>query len=337
MTILLEYKEKLKKFYEGNGMYVNATVRFVMALVVFFFINGSIGGSGKVGSAVVQLLLSAVCAFLPMNFMLVLAACMILLFSLSISLEITAFFGAIFVVMFLLYFRFTPKYAIIVLLTPIAFALKIPYVIPLCLGLLTTPITIIPMSIGIFVYNALYFIEMNTTSISGSGESQKISYTITEILKNQTTFILIIAFAATAYLVYLVRRMAIDHAWAIAIAVGTLCDFLILLVGKIALDASYGILGLILGTIVSVAVAFFIRFFAFNVDYSRVEKVQFEDEEYYYYVKAVPKVTIAGREKTVKRIHTATGTFSNETVKDIRSQTSGIPMSELEEIDLDKI
>lgn len=336
MTILLEYKEKIKKFYEGNGMYVNAAVRFVMALVVFFSINNMIGGSGKLGSAVVQLILSAVCAFLPMNFMLLLAALMILLFSLSLSLELTAFFGALFVIMFLLYFRFTPKYAFIVLLTPIAFALKIPYVIPLCLGLLATPVTIIPMSIGVFVYNALSFIKQNTGSISGSGESQKISYTITEILKNQTTFILIIAFAATLCLVYIVRRMALDHAWSIAITVGALCDFLVLLVGKLALNTSYGILGLVLGTVVSVGLAFFVKFFAFNVDYSRVEKVQFEDDEYYYYVKAVPKVTISGREKTVKRIHTKTEAFSKETVRDVRSQTTGIPLSELEEIDLDK-
>lgn len=35
---------------------------------------------------------------------------------------------------------------------------------------------------------------------------------------------------------------------------------------------------------------FLIEFLCFNLDYSRTEKVQFEDDEYYYYVKAVPKV-----------------------------------------------
>ena len=47
-----------------------------------------------------------------------------------------------------------------------------------------------------------------------------------------------------------------------------------------------------------------IEFFAFHVDYSRVEKVQFEDDEYYYYVKAVPKITVAMPSKTVKKINT---------------------------------
>ena len=31
--------------------------------------------------------------------------------------------------------------------------------------------------------------------------------------------------------------------------------------------------------------------------------IQFEDDEYFYYVKAVPKVTVTAPEKTVKRIN----------------------------------
>jgi len=41
----------------------------------------------------------------------------------------------------------------------------------------------------------------------------------------------------------------------------------------------------------------------FGVDYGRTENVQFEDDEYYYYVKAVPKMTVAVQAKTVKRIN----------------------------------
>ena len=41
----------------------------------------------------------------------------------------------------------------------------------------------------------------------------------------------------------------------------------------------------------------------FAVDYSRTEHLQFEDDEYYYYIKAVPKVSLAAEEKTIKRIN----------------------------------
>ena len=35
--------------------------------------------------------------------------------------------------------------------------------------------------------------------------------------------------------------------------------------------------------------------------------MQFEDDEYYYYVKAVPKMTVAAPEKTVKKINSQVG------------------------------
>ena len=40
-----------------------------------------------------------------------------------------------------------------------------------------------------------------------------------------------------------------------------------------------------------------------SLDYSRVEHVQFEDDEYYYYVKAVPKASVPVEDKQVKQIN----------------------------------
>ena len=43
-------------------------------------------------------------------------------------------------------------------------------------------------------------------------------------------------------------------------------------------------------------------FFVHNVDYSRTERLEFEDDEYYYYVKAVPKMTISQAQREIKTI-----------------------------------
>jgi hypothetical protein len=56
-----------------------------------------------------------------------------------------------------------------------------------------------------------------------------------------------------------------------------------------------------LGMIVSAGIAEVLVFFFFNMDYSRIESVQFQDDDYYYYVKAVPKVTLAAKSHTVQR------------------------------------
>ncbi len=60
---------------------------------------------------------------------------------------------------------------------------------------------------------------------------------------------------------------------------------------------------LILGSVLAVLIGLVLELFLFSVDYARCESLQYEDDEYYYYVKAVPKVTITSPEKTVKRIN----------------------------------
>ena len=121
---------------------------------------------------------------------------------------------------------------------------------------------------------------------------------------NGAMLIIIAAFAVTVIMVYLIRKLSVDYAWTIAIVSGALLDIVILMVGDLIYDANFSIGGVILGSIAAMAAAFVVQFFRFNLDYSRTEKVQFEDDEYYYYVKAVPKMTVATPEKKVKKITT---------------------------------
>ena len=62
--------------------------------------------------------------------------------------------------------------------------------------------------------------------------------------------------------------------------------------------------GLIIAILLSAAVAGVYHFFVFAVDYSRTEFVQFEDDDYYYYVKAVPKIAVTKPDVKVQKINT---------------------------------
>ena len=46
---------------------------------------------------------------------------------------------------------------------------------------------------------------------------------------------------------------------------------------------------LLIQTLLSVVVGTVLEFFVFGGDYTRTERLEYEDDEYYYYVKAVPK------------------------------------------------
>ena len=63
------------------------------------------------------------------------------------------------------------------------------------------------------------------------------------------------------------------------------------------------ILDSILSFILSVVILEVLQFFRSVIDYSRVENLQFEDDEYYYYVKAVPKISVSEEDINVKKIN----------------------------------
>ena len=61
------------------------------------------------------------------------------------------------------------------------------------------------------------------------------------------------------------------------------------------------------GNLLAAVVGFVLEFLFMDLDYSRTEYVQFEDDEYFYYVKAVPKKMVTTSEKTIKEFTGFTG------------------------------
>ena len=84
--------------------------------------------------------------------------------------------------------------------------------------------------------------------------------------------------------------------------------YVVILVGDLKYQTMVEIPALIIGSLLALAVGLVLQFFVFNVDYTRTEKVQFEDDEYYYYVKAIPKNTVSLADRKVKKIKGQNGT-----------------------------
>ena len=63
------------------------------------------------------------------------------------------------------------------------------------------------------------------------------------------------------------------------------------------------VFSLIIYTVVAVLVGIILEFFVFGGDYTRTERLEYEDDDYYYYVKAVPKALVATSERSIKKIN----------------------------------
>lgn len=313
MTTLLVVKQYIKNFISKYEVYLKPLMKLILALASLMMINSKIGYMHRLDNISIVLIVALMCSFMPMNFIIFVAAVFTVLHLYALSLECAAIALVLFLVLFLLYFRFSPKDTLVVLLTPMCFVLKIPYAVPLTMGLIGTPASAISVGCGVIVSYLISYIADSATALSGMDTEDiitKVRYIVDGLLNNKELLLTIFAFAVTIVIVYLIKRMSINYAWTIAMIAGAIVDVMILLVGDLMFDTNVSIIGIIIGTVFSMLIAKVVEFFAFHVDYSRVEKVQFEDDEYYYYVKAVPKITVATPSKTVKRINTPKKRYS---------------------------
>jgi len=307
MTNLLVIKEQLIKIYARFEAYITPALKFLTMLLTLIIINSSVGFMNKLKNPAIVLIVALLSSFLPLNVMILLAALFIVLHMYALSLECAIVVGLVFLLMFVLYFRFTPKDSIAVLLTPLCFALKIPYVMPLSMGFVGGPLSCISVSCGVVVYYILNYVKNNSEQLSGSDDAENamsgFKYVIDSLIKNETMLLMVVAFSITVILVYMIKRLSMNYSWRIALGAGAIVNLLIVFIGSLSMDADISAVGAILGMLVSVLFVLILQFFIFNVDYSRTEYVQFEDDEYYYYVKAIPKLSLEVPQVKVKRIN----------------------------------
>lgn len=304
MTDLLEIKEKLKSFYGKYDIYLIPLFKFIMALCVFSVINGNIGYMERINSLPITLALALACAILPMNVMILLSCLMILLHLYALALEVAAVGLALFLLMACLYFRFAPKDGIYAILTPLCLHFNLGPVMPVAAGLKGNVCSVLSVLCGTVIWYFLDGVKQNAQALANSSEdaafTAKFTAALHPVIDNKELYLVFFTFLLTAAMVFIIRRLSIDYAWTIAVLIGGLVNFIILFAGYMLLDITGKTVGLIIGSLVSLGVALLLEFLFFNLDYSRTERVQFEDDEYYYYVKAVPKMYVAEKEKQVK-------------------------------------
>lgn len=307
MTALLELRENLKKIYSRNEAFILPVIKFLLGFIVLSIINGKMGYMTKLDNMAIVLIVSLLCSFLPTGFMAFFAMMFAVLHMYALSIETAAVGLVVFLLLYLLFLRFTAKEALVVVLTPVLCMLKLPYVMPVAMGLIGTPASCVSVGCGVVVYYLLQTVITNAPTINSMGAEEataKLRLLIDGMLGNKAMLVMIAAFAITVIVVYLIRRMSVDHSWTIAMVAGVMIEVMILLVGDLMYDTNLSIVSALLGAVVTLIACKIIEFFRFCLDYSRTEKVQFEDDEYYYYVKAVPKMTVSAPTNTVKKINT---------------------------------
>ena len=306
MDSILVLKGRLQEFYAKYSLWIDKLVQFILAFATFYLINDNVGFLKAAASPVVAVALAVICTFLPVNMTIIAATMLILAHMYAVSLAALAVTGLVFLVMYIFYFRLAPKMALIVLLTPIAFVMKVPYIIPVACGLLSAPISFVAIACGTIVYYMMEYVKKASAGMKGEDTAslmEQMSAYIKQVFQNKELWIVIAAAAICVLVVYAVRRLSVDHAWKIAIIAGAVVNVIVVGAGDFALGVTADYTTAIVGSVAAIVVGLLLELIYFSVDYARSEKLQYEDDEYYYYVKAIPKLSVSTPEKTVKKIN----------------------------------
>lgn len=308
MTTLLELKEKLIRFYGKNEVFLIPLIRFAVALIVFLMINHNIGYMTSISKTPVALLLAVLCSVIPITGLIFLASLVILANMYALSLEVCLVTLLLLIIVYFLYFRFAPKNGYDVLLAPICFKLGIPCVVPVGMGLLREFYSVFAFICGTVIYFFLHGIRENAAVFGNAADEEnamtsKIVVALNQLIGNKEMYLVLAIMVVTMLIVGIIRRMSIENAWAVAIISGILFETVGLIAGYLLLGIQGKTIGVLIGSVISCIIAFVMQFLFFNLDYSRTERLQFEDDEYYYYVKAIPKAIVSGTDKQIKRFN----------------------------------
>lgn len=316
MSTLLVWREKLQRLYASYSIYILKGIQFMLGLLLFGLINYNIGFMKMASSVICTIGLAVICTFLPMIVMVMAATVLILVHFYALSLPIAIVSAIIFLLMYIFYFRFTPKKAWLVLAAALAFGLKIPFVIPVAFGLMGTPVWIVPAVCGVISYYMVDFVKRSATALK-SADADGIAANLTsftkQVLGSKEMWLMIMAVVIGILVVNVVRSRAVSNAWKVASVSGSVVCLIVAAAGNMILEGNISYVSIVGSAALGIVLELVLEFLFFSVDYSRTENIQFEDDEYYYYVKAVPKVGVSAPKKQVKHITEDTGNKNRNT------------------------
>ena len=298
MKQLLAVRDALSRFYGKYDMPIRLLCKFLLAFWVFFEIRSDMGAEGIFGKLFVILILAALCAFLPSNGMILIAACMLMVYFYSVSLETAVVGGMTLVIGMLVYFSISSRSAYPLIITALAVKWEVGCASAVLFGLMGGPLTAVGVAFGALVPN------LTETLVNGSGNLQssatdaaeimvqKMAALMNGLLSNREMVALAVILTVIMLLVYMIRIMEIKYAWTLAAGTGifvyALLRMILGITGILDTETSRLVIEIVAAALLAAAA----QLMFFSLDYKKTENLRFEDDEYYYYVKAVPKKKI---------------------------------------------
>lgn len=305
MMALLVVKTRLKNIYQKYYRIIRSILKILVSAGTFAIVFYNLPFRPELKEYEVPLIIMAslICGFIPD----LAVMCLVLLLTIyeisAVSLIASAGFFTAIAIYFLLFGRYTKTQSYIVLLIPVLSVLNLSYVVPIVAALFLSPAMIPACIVGVLVQYILLGIKeyeiISRSAVDTGNTVEALQYMVNYVMQNREMLIYMAAFSVAYFFVFVIRKGKYNYASHVGIFVGIVVCMAGIISGDIFFSIQTNMNRLMVGLAITALLTYVIQFFRMSLDYAGSRKLQFEDEEYFYYVKAVPKLKVAAEDKTI--------------------------------------
>lgn len=293
LTNLMAFRNAARQAFQKYQFVIELVFKFVISFAAYDRIVKSLDYSPMLAKGLFKFLFGAAGAILPPMITILLCICISVYEVFSANAIMAVLVLAIMIVLYCFAARFSGKYAYALVAIPLLVRFNLHYLIPLLLGMTATPMAIFPAAVGVIVYYVFGAVNNSVTGEKISSLDDVLALYmkfINDIFANKEMLFVAAVFAIVIIVMWALRKIRFDYSFEITIAMGGVIMLLGHIIAGNFVELSVSIGNVVLGSLFSVILVYIVQFFRTILDYSGVETVQFEDDDYYYYVKAVPKL-----------------------------------------------
>lgn len=294
MEVIINLRNIIARVYSNYEFFFRLAVKFAFVLITLNYLTDNLGYYEALNILSVRLFISVICAFIPVPFVVFIMGIVALLHLYRLSMIIAILAAIVYVIVYFLYVKFAPSQGIFMLAIAVLTPFNFQYIVVFILGMFYAPVTLIlaALTIGLMRFTGY---SVDAAAAMGTGFNMERILTeyqsiIDHMMADRTLVVVSATMAIIIVFTYIISKLPFDYSWYVAIGIAAIAGIVVFYVGKgmfdVDADTAKTVLAIILGAIIAAC----LQFFKCVIDYPKKEFVQFEDDDYYYYVRAIPKM-----------------------------------------------
>lgn len=303
MPKFIQFRDLVRSFISRHEYLVRRIWNAIIMLISMSAILRSFPVDGLFGSTMLNGLIILLSIFLPFSGCMLVLTVVLLLHISVISIPAAVIIAMTMGLGGLILSHYQSKASYELILLPVFRQIGLPFMTPVVNGLLGQLNDVAGIVVGGLVSFMIRTVSDNQALLADKqSNSNLLNLFMSQVFQNMEFYFYLVSVIAVFLIAYLIRTAHIRFSWVIAVIASLLAEFVIMFAGCLFTGNRDDIGGLLLGNLLSLAIGLVMTYFFMDLNYRRIEKVQYEDDDYYYYVTAVPKVHMPKEKKTVKKI-----------------------------------